>query len=669
MMRYPHLLRLLSTAAALALGQSSHAADDLPTVASFFETPRLSHVQLSPQGKHVAMAMILPDGKQAIVVRDTANPQQAKLIAELDPDDLAVYGIHWINEKRLGYTIKNFRKGHVSYLDELAVDIDGTDQRYLINGDWRFGEAVLGTNIINRTLPTEYAYFKTSNDGSDDILVEKAIWNATDIASQSSRLFRLNTRTQRLSPAFEGAQPAAVEAWTVDYNSVPRWASAQVKGRCLTYYRKPDDAQWSEIGSNNCLIDKGFTPLAFDGTDTMYVRAEYKGNSALFRYDLKTMKLDSEPLVETPGFDFDGTLEVDPGTRRVVGIHLTTDASTTIWLDPKMKADQARIDAALPGGINTVHCPTDCLGSPVLLVQRNSDRRPTDYLLFTRATGTLAGLGNAHPAIKLAQMGERSFHRYQARDGRAIPAYVTLPPGKAVAPRPAIVLVHGGPAVRGTYWNWDDEAQFLASRGYVVIQPEFRGSAGYGAEHLEAGFRQWGGAMQDDLVDAAQWAVKQGWADATRIGIMGGSYGGYATLMGLIKDPQIFRAGVAWAGVTDLGLMFTSAVSDASQESRGYGMRTMIGDPDADAEAFRRHSPLQRAYELKQPLLMAHGGLDHRVPIEHAARFYAMVKTNNKQVKLLTYPEEAHGWRLESTRLAFWKEVETFLDTNLKQAK
>lgn len=152
---------------------------------------------------------------------------------------------------------------------------------------------------------------------------------------------------------------------------------------------------------------------------------------------------------------------------------------------------------------------------------------------------------------------------------------------------------------------------------------------------------------------------------------MGASYGGYATLMGLIKHPQVFRAGVEWAGVTDIQLMFTSTESDASEENLGYSMRTLIGDPDseADAEMFRKNSPLLRAAELKQPLLMAHGVDDRRVPLEHARRFGSAVKANNGNVTTIYYDNESHGWRNEKNRIDFWKQVEAFLDKNLKNAQ
>jgi dipeptidyl aminopeptidase/acylaminoacyl peptidase len=159
--------------------------------------------------------------------------------------------------------------------------------------------------------------------------------------------------------------------------------------------------------------------------------------------------------------------------------------------------------------------------------------------------------------------------------------------------------------------------------------------------------------------------VKQGWADPKRIGIMGGSYGGYATLMGLVRNPELFRAGVEWAGVTDIELMFTAAESDASEDARQYDMKTLIGDPGKDPAAFANVSPLAQAGLIKQPLLIAHGAQDKRVPIAHAARFHSAVKARNPGVEYVVYPEEGHGWRREEDSIDFWTRVEAFLDKNL----
>lgn len=660
----------LAGAALLSNGVHAAAATSPPPVASFFSAPQLSMAELSPKGGYVALTTMLPGGIQALVVRDTTDLSKLTLLARSTADRAVITSVHWINENRVGFTVRNLDNEFEGNLDEFAIDRSGENRVHLIAGNWKHQQKQVGSNMVNRTLTAAYGFHGVTHDGSDDILVEKYTWNNTDLAPEHSRLMRLNTRTQALRSAFDGTQPEAVKSWLTDSNDEPRIVTAQVKGRCITSHRNAGDTGWSEIGNSVCYQDQRFAPLFFDGTDTLYVYANYKGNGALFRYNLKTLKMDPEPFVETPGYDFNGSAEIDRVTRKMLGVHLHTDAATTAWLDPVLKAEQARIDAALPATINTVHCAQACAASPVLLIESNSDRQPPRFLLYTRASGAVIGLGGTHPDIQPAQMGARSFHRYTARDGRSIPAYVTLPPGKPSGPQPAVVLVHGGPMVRGGSWEWDAQAAFLATRGYVVIQPEFRGGTGFGANHFQAGWKQWGGTMQDDLADAARWAAKQGWADPKRVAIMGASYGGYATLMGLIKDPAVFRCGVEWAGVTDIKLMFTSTESDASKENLGYSMRKLIGDPDdpADAALLRQNSPLLRAAELKQPLLMAHGMMDRRVPIEHARSFSSAVQANNPNVTSIIYNDEGHGWRRPENSIAFWTQVETFLDRNLKQA-
>jgi dipeptidyl aminopeptidase/acylaminoacyl peptidase len=264
-------------------------------------------------------------------------------------------------------------------------------------------------------------------------------------------------------------------------------------------------------------------------------------------------------------------------------------------------------------------------------------------------------------------MASKALVHYKSRDGMTIPAWLTLPqgPGKNL---PMVVLVHGGPWVRGGQWEWDADAQFLASRGYAVLEPEYRGSVGYGATLYRAGWKQWGLKMQDDIADGARWAIAQGHADAKRICIAGASYGGYATLMGLIKDADLYKCGVEWVGVSDINLMYTgtwSYDSDFTDDYKRYGMPVLIGDQEKDAEQLKATSPLLRARELKQPLLMAYGGADMRVPLPHGTRFYQAVKQVNPDVEWIEYTEEGHGWKLPKNRIDFWGRVEKFLDKHI----
>ncbi|WP_083748532.1 S9 family peptidase [Pelomonas sp. KK5] len=265
-------------------------------------------------------------------------------------------------------------------------------------------------------------------------------------------------------------------------------------------------------------------------------------------------------------------------------------------------------------------------------------------------------------------MGRRDVHRIKARDGLEFPVLVTLPAGKAAGPRPAVVLVHGGPWLRGTHWAWQRDAQFLASRGYVVIEPEFRGSTGYGEKLFRAGWKQWGLAMQDDVVDATRWAVAQGWADPQRICLAGASYGGYATLMGLIRDPALYRCGFEWVGVSDVGLMYSIAWSDFSDEWKRFGMPLLIGDRKADAAQLEATSPLMQAARLQRPLLMGAGGQDMRVPVKHGSEFRDAARRAGAAIQWVEYPEEGHGWRRLENHVDWWTRVEKFLDRHIGAA-
>jgi dipeptidyl aminopeptidase/acylaminoacyl peptidase len=275
-------------------------------------------------------------------------------------------------------------------------------------------------------------------------------------------------------------------------------------------------------------------------------------------------------------------------------------------------------------------------------------------------------LGSAYAKIDPNKMAMQDMVRYKARDGLEIPAYLSLPQVADKKNLPMVVLVHGGPYVRGNSWGWNPEVQFLASRGYAVLQPEFRGSTGFGFKHFKAGWKQWGLAMQDDIADGVKWAIAQGIADPKRICIAGASYGGYATLMGLAKNPELFQCGVEWAGVTDIRYLYRNSVtSDFPAEYQQYGLPVLVGDKEKDAEQLRANSPTELTDKIKQPLLMAYGGADRRVPIEHGEVFYNKIKKTNDKVIWIRYDDEGHGWGLPKNRLDFWNKVDEFLQKNI----
>jgi dipeptidyl aminopeptidase/acylaminoacyl peptidase len=422
------------------------------------------------------------------------------------------------------------------------------------------------------------------------------------------------------------------------------------------------DGDWKTVAEYGWFTPKVITPRFIDRDRTLYVEALNGDKVAVFTMDKASGRLSDRPIAASNDFDLHPAFIAND--LKLLGLRYLIDAEITQWLDPDLKALQDKIDAILPATANRIDVPRHG-DSPWVLVQAFADVQPTVTYAFNRQTARLLLLGRSRPTIERRQMGQTDFIRYKARDGLAIPAYLTLPPGGVKKNLPLVVLVHGGPWSRGATWHWDAEVQFLASRSYAVLQPEFRGSTGFGARHFAAGFREWGRAMQDDIADGARWAIAQSIADPKRICIAGASYGGYATLMGLANDPDLYRCGIEWVGVTDIGLMFSVDWSDMTNEVKHFSLSRLIGDPKVDAERLDAVSPIRNADKIRQPLLMAYGEYDRRVPLVHGEKFRDAVKPHNSQVEWVVYPYEGHGWYRAETRIDFWNRVEKFLALHL----
>jgi dipeptidyl aminopeptidase/acylaminoacyl peptidase len=249
---------------------------------------------------------------------------------------------------------------------------------------------------------------------------------------------------------------------------------------------------------------------------------------------------------------------------------------------------------------------------------------------------------------------------FQARDGLEIPGYLTRPTGAAPAPLPTILYLHGGPSTRDV-WGWDPTVQFLASRGFAVFQPNFRGSTGYGRRHAELGHEQWGLAMQDDIEDAAHWLIARGITDPRRIGIYGADYGGYAALMALVKTPELFAAGASLAGVTDLIAM----LNDEAWCRSGPRSEQTVGSWWSDRTRLRETSPAQRADRILAPVLIAHGTADDAVHVRHAERMAEALEAGGGQVETLLYPGEVQGFVDEGKRIDFYERLAEFFARHL----
>ncbi|MFO1269960.1 MAG: prolyl oligopeptidase family serine peptidase, partial [Rubrivivax sp.] len=405
-----------------------------------------------------------------------------------------------------------------------------------------------------------------------------------------------------------GNLPDNVWQWIFDPEGEPRMVLTRRHGRVALHRREPGEAGWKQMAEFDAL-DAPYIPRFIDGQGGLYVSAPEgpAGVSVLKRFDYETGR-PTQVLVSTPGFDYRGTLLVEtrgawsagggggfqttsargsPFASAAVGdwalgLHLLTDAESTVWFDARLAALQAEADKRFPGRVNLLACRRCGTREMVTLVVSWSDQEPGQYWLHSSATGQWRAIGARRSDIDARRMGTTSFERFKARDGLEIPVWITRPAGAAKAPRPAVLLVHGGPWMRGRSWQWNPMPQFLASRGYVVIEPEFRGSTGFGARHFRAGWKQWGQAMQDDLVDALAWAVREGHADGKRVCIAGGSYGGYAVLMGLARHGEQFRCGAARQRHRPAPVVQVAARFRRRFEDREYSY-PLIGDPVADA--------------------------------------------------------------------------------------
>jgi len=463
--------------------------------------------------------------------------------------------------------------------------------------------------------------------------------------------------------------PAGAKGWLFDSAGEPRVVITMEDNIQSIYWRGPRQTEWKLLVKDEDLKIP-FSPRFVDDEGGLYVthKTGPEGLAVLSRFDFATGKPSPKPWVQSEGFDFRGRVITDRPGGRALGVWVVADAETTVWLDESMKRMQERADTRFPDRVNRLECSRCGEADMVVLVKSFSDREPGQFWVYRQATDQWQAVARVRSNIKANEMATVDFQRVKARDDRDLPVWLTVPASyKPGTPLPAVVLVHGGPWARVGYWQWQPMEQFLASRGYLVISPEFRGSTGYGDAHFKAGFKQWGKAMQDDVADAVLWAQSKGYADK-RVCIAGASYGGYATLMGLVNNPELYRCGVAWVGVADLLLTVDGSLfvwDDASGEQRKYGIKKMIGDSSTELDALKAVSPIEQASRIRAPVLLAYGEDDRRVPIAHGNRMRAALQKAGNDPEWITYPGEGHGWLMVKNRVDFAQRVEKFLDKNI----
>ncbi|HYW54976.1 MAG TPA: S9 family peptidase [Dongiaceae bacterium] len=466
-------------------------------------------------------------------------------------------------------------------------------------------------------------------------------------------VYRLDPRTGELT--LDTENPGAVSAFADDADMVVRAGVIQhADASSEIVVRDTATAPWRTLARFDAIDGMpdlvGFTP---DGTALFAITSADANAARLVRFDLASGERTA--VASDPEYDV-AEVVFSPRTKAPVAASVVRERVGWTVLDPDYSADFAALDAQVPGDLGIVSTDRD---DRVWLVSSIVDDGSRSFWSYDRETRRAAKIFAMRPELERYTLASMMPIRYPARDGLTIHGYLSTPPGADPRGLPAVLLVHGGPWVRDT-WGYNPYAQWLANRGYAVLQPNFRGSSGYGKAHLNAGDREWAGAMHTDLLDAKDWLVAQGIADPKRVAIMGGSYGGYATLAALAFAPDAFACGVDIVGPSNLNTLL------ASIPPYWETMRATFTQRMGDSEEFlASHSPLFRADAIRAPLLIGQGANDPRVKIAESDQIVAAMRANGQPVTYVVFEDEGHGFARPQNNKRFNAAVEAFLARHL----
>jgi dipeptidyl aminopeptidase/acylaminoacyl peptidase len=419
-----------------------------------------------------------------------------------------------------------------------------------------------------------------------------------------------------------------------------------------------DGAAWrplhtADADDSNTTRVVGFTA---DGTGVAVLTSVGANTVRLRRWDLSSGAV--QTLYADPDYDVGG-VGLSPTTGEADLVVVDRERRELEAIDPALTTDVARLRQACAGdAILLGRDPTD----QFWLVMDYRDDGPARYYRYARSTGRMRLLFSHNPILDSYRLAHLEPFSFPARDGLTVHGYLTFPPGVPRQRLPAVLVVHGGPWTRDQ-WGSGGDAQWLANRGYLCVQVNYRGSTGYGKHFVNAGDRQWGGRMQDDLLDAVAFVTDMGFADPARLAIYGSSYGGYAALVGAAFTPAVFRCAIAACAPSDLRTFVGVAVEVA--KPLAPRIRRRIGDPATDAEFLWSRSPLSRVDYISSPILVAHGANDPRVPKEEAEQLVAALRRNEIPHEYLLFPDEGHSFLKPANRMTFYVAAERFLAEHL----
>jgi dipeptidyl aminopeptidase/acylaminoacyl peptidase len=594
-----------------------------------FGNPEKAEAQLSPSGDHLAYLAPL-EGVLNVWVSDVSGRDARPVTRDTDR---GIRTFLWAKDRR-----------HVLYLQ----DVGGDENWRLYGVDLEGGGERCFTPLDN--VQVQLVAHEKRHPRELLLAINRDDPRLHDV-------YHLDLRTGELTVVEKN--PGDVVSWIADADLFVRGAlAAREDGGFDLRVRQSGESQWSTLVSWSAEDALNSGPIGFtaDG-GSLYLLDSRDANAArLVKLDIRTGTLDV--LAADPQYDA-GPVVRHPDTREVQMVAFLRARQEWQILDPSIREDVALI-SRLRDADFAISSRTD--DDRQWVVAFTEDDAPASYYRFERITKSAHFLFFTRPRLAEYTLASMEPISYRARDGLTIHGYLTLPPGLPPRNLPLVLNVHGGPWHRDT-WGYDPEAQWLANRGYACLQVNFRGSTGYGKAFLNAGDREWGGKMHDDLVDGVNWAVDRGIADPARVAIFGGSYGGYAALVGATFTPELFRCAVSVVGPSNLVTFIKSIPPYWSSYLAMLHRR--VGNPDTEADFLLSRSPLTFVDRIRIPILIAQGANDPRVKRSESEQIVAAMREKGIEHEYLLFEDEGHGFAKPENRLRFYAAAERFLARHL----
>jgi dipeptidyl aminopeptidase/acylaminoacyl peptidase len=638
-------------------------ADEVP-LQDFARHARFRDAKISPDGEYLAVTAIVED-RTVLALIHLADMKGAN-IKPLSHEDINQFW--WVAPDRVMYTL-------AIHTGSIANPMS-TGELFTVKADGSESTAIFGFRAGGGTAPTPKAthieppavserasgeFVSALRDDPTHAIIASFNWiEHTLVSDIYPSAYRIDLRDGRKKPLANA--PLHGATFVADHHGAIRFAYASASpgsAQQKVYYRKDDDATWEEIDAG--ARDKGVVPIMFDRSgDSVY--AECLGDAGvggICRWNITTRKIetvwsakDSSQAELVPTFD----------GLDAFAIRTSAGKPATVLIDKT--APEAALLVALvkqfPGvDVQIINASTD--GHKVVFLTHGDDE-PGVFYLYDSSSKKISKLLERRPWIKPQQMARMEPVSFKARDGLLLHGYLTRPLGKEESRNlPLVVFVHGGPFGVWDTWDFDLEAQMLASRGYAVLQVNYRGSGGYGSDFMVAGYRDWGGKMQDDVTDGTRWAIAQGIADSGRVCIYGASYGGYAALEGAAKEPDLYKCAIGYAGVYDLRAWVGH--NDLAQSQSGTTfIDEHIGKDDAD---LWERSPLAHVDRIKAKVMLVVGGADERVPKAQGENMRAALIKSKNEPEWIYERVEGHGFYEEQHVTELYRRLIAFLDKQI----